>query len=39
MGIKSFNYYDGEVVYTSISKGSKIRILEDAVRFTDYKEW
>lgn len=39
-GDKEFQlYYDSEMVYTTISKGSKIRILEDGVRFTDYKEW
>ena len=39
-GNKEFQlYYDSEYVYTTISKGSKIRILENGVRFTDYKEW
>ena len=36
-GDKEFQlYYDSECVYTTISKGSKIRILDDGVRFTDY---
>lgn len=39
-GDKEFQlYYDGECVYTTIIKGSKIRILDDGVRFTDYKAW
>ncbi len=36
-GDKEFQlYYDGECVYTTISKGSPVRIIEDGVRFTDY---
>ena len=36
-GDKEFQlYYDGECVYTTIPKNSKIRIMEDGVRFTDY---
>ena len=36
-GDKEFQlYYDSEYVYTTITKGSKIRLLEDGVRFTDY---
>ena len=39
-GDKEFQlYYDSEFVYTTITKGSKIRIFKDEVRFTDYKEW
>lgn len=39
-GDKEFQiYYDSECVYTAIPKDSKIRILDDGVRFTDYKEW
>ena len=39
-GDKEFQlYYDSEYVYTTITKGSKIRILDDGVRFTDYKPW
>ena len=39
-GNKEFQlYYDSEYVYTTITKGSKIRILDDGVRFTDYKPW
>lgn len=37
-GNKEFQLlYDGEMVYTTISKDSTIRILDDGVRFTDYK--
>ena len=37
-GDKEFQlYYDGEYVYTTISKGSPVRILDDGVRFTDYQ--
>lgn len=37
-GDKEFQlYYDGECVYTTISKGSPVRILDDGVRFTDYE--
>ena len=36
-GDKEFQiYYDAEFVYTTIPKGSKIRINEEGVRFTDY---
>ena len=36
-GDKEFQmYYDSECVYTTIPVGSKIRILADGVRFTDY---
>lgn len=39
-GDKEFQiYYDAECVYTTITKGSKIRILENGVRFTDYNGW
>lgn len=39
-GDKEFQlYYDSECVYTSIPKGSKVRIFEDGVRFTDYERW
>ena len=35
-GDKEFQiYYDGETVYTTIPKGSAIRINDDGVRFTD----
>lgn len=37
-GDKEFQiYYDSECVYTTIPKGSKIQVLPDGVRFTDYK--
>ena len=37
-GDKEFQiYYDSETVYTTIPKGSKIQVLPDGVRFTDYK--
>jgi hypothetical protein len=37
-GDKEFQlYYDGECVYTTISKGSPIRLIGDGVRFTDYR--
>ena len=37
-GDKEFQlFYDGECVYTTIPKGSKIRIMGNGVRFTDYK--
>lgn len=37
-GDKEFQlYYDGECVYTSIAKGSPIRIIDNGVRFTDYE--
>lgn len=31
-------WYDSETVYTSISKGSKITLINNAVRFTDYDD-
>ena len=37
-GDKEFQlYYDSEVVYTTIPKGSPIRFIGDGVRFTDYE--
>ena len=37
-GNKEFQlYYDSECVYTTIPKGSKIRIYDEGVRFTDYE--
>ena len=37
-GDKEFQlYYDSEVVYTTIEKGSPIRLIGDGVRFTDYR--
>ena len=37
-GDKEFQiYYDSETVYTTIPKGSEIRISDEGVRFTDYK--
>lgn len=30
-------YYDSEVVYTTIPKKSKVRIIGNGVRFTDYE--
>lgn len=37
-GDKEFQiYYDGECVYTTIPKNSKVRIMADGVRFTDYE--
>ena len=39
-GDKEFQIlYDGECVYTTIPKDSKIRILDDGVRFTDYDRY
>ncbi|WP_406533970.1 hypothetical protein [Methanobrevibacter sp.] len=36
-GDKEFQiFYDRECVYTTIPKDSKIRILDDSVRFTNY---
>ena len=38
-GNKEFQiFYDSELVYTTIPKGSKIRLIGDGVRFTDYKD-
>ena len=31
-------YYDGETVYTTIPKGSRILVLSKAIRFTDYDD-
>ena len=31
-------YYDSETTYTSIPKGSAIRLFSNAVRFTDYDD-
>ena len=31
-------FYDSELVYTTIPKGSKIRLIGNGVRFTDYKD-
>ena len=37
-GDKEFQiYYDAECVYTTIPRGSKIRVIDDGVRFTDYR--
>lgn len=37
-GDKEFRLlYDSETVYTSIPKGSEIRVNDDAVMFTDYR--
>ena len=38
-GDKEFQlFYDSETVYTTITKGSAIRLLSNAVRFTDYDD-
>lgn len=31
-------YYDSEIVYTTIPKGSRIRVLSNGIRFTDYDD-
>lgn len=31
-------YYDSETVYTTIPKGSRIRVLSNGIRFTDYDD-
>ena len=37
-GDKEFQlYYDSECVYTTIAKGSPIRVSGNGVRFTDYE--
>ena len=37
-GDKEFQiYYDSECVYTTIAKGSPIRVIGNGVRFTDYE--
>ena len=38
-GDKEFQlWYDGEIVYTSIPKGSAITLFKESVRFTDYDD-